>query len=37
MTVCEATKMENRERHVVALNSKECDLSIMMVVRDKGR
>ena len=36
MTVCEETRMESRERHVVAL-SKECDLSIMEVVMDKGR
>ena len=36
ITVCEETRTESRERHVVAL-SKECDLSIMEIEMDKGR
>ena len=37
MTVCEDTRVESRERHVVATRSSECDLSIMKVVVGSGR
>ena len=32
MTVCEETRLKNRERHDVATRSSECGLSIMKVV-----
>ena len=32
MTVCEETRVENRERHVVVKRSNECDGAIVRVV-----
>ena len=36
MTVCEETRVESRERHVVATRSSRCDLSMMKVVVGNG-